>query len=57
MVKVGNVIGVLGLVVCLLAVVGRFVNEPSLFSFQAINVYMIGVGLVAAGCFAKLSGR
>ena len=55
--KIGNLLGVLGIAVCVLAAAGRFVNEPYIFNFQAINIYIVGIGLVVIGCFAKLSGR
>ena len=55
--KIGNLIGVIGMAVCLVGVAGRFWNQPTIFGFQAINIFIVGVGLVATGCFAKLSGR
>ena len=53
----GNFIGVLGIIVCIASILGRFLNQPGVFQFQAINVYIVGTGLIACGCFAKLSGR
>ena len=55
--KIGTVIGVLGMLVCLASVLGRFIGDAILVEFQAINVFIIGVGLLVLGCFAKLSGR
>jgi len=55
--KIGTVIGVLGILVCLASVLGRFVGDAVFIDFQAINVFIIGVGLLVLGCFAKLSGR
>ncbi|HTL47526.1 MAG TPA: hypothetical protein VL688_05630 [Verrucomicrobiae bacterium] len=54
---IGNFIGVLGIVVCIASVIGRFLHQAAVFEFQAINIYIVGTGLIACGCFAKLSGR
>jgi len=53
----GNVLGVAGIVICVASVAGRFIGANSIYSVQAINMYMVGTGLVVMGCFAKLSGR
>ena len=42
--KIGNLLGVLGIAVCVLAAAGRFVNEPYIYNFQAINIYIVGLG-------------
>jgi len=57
MMQFGNIIGVLGIVVCLLGIVGRFYGESTFLGFQAINIFILGIGLMVLGCFAKLSGR
>ena len=55
--KIGNLIGVAGIAVCIFGVAGRFINYSTIFGFQAINIFIVGVGLLVVGCFAKLSGR
>jgi len=55
--KIGTVMGVLGILVCLASVLGRFIGDAIFMDFQAINVFIVGVGLLVMGCFAKLSGR
>jgi len=55
--KVGTVIGVFGIAVCVGSVIGRFIGEAAFLNFQAINMYNVGVGLIVLGCFAKLCGR
>ena len=55
--KIGTVIGVLGILVCIASVLGRFIGDAIVVEFQAINVFIVGVGLIVMGCFAKLSGR
>lgn len=44
----------LGGLVCILAVAGRFIGTPSVLGFQAINVFIVGVGLMVLGCLKKL---
>jgi len=55
--KIGTVIGVLGILVCFASILGRFIGDAIFMDFQAINVFIIGIGLMVLGCFAKLSGR
>jgi hypothetical protein len=55
--RLGTAAGWLGLAVCALAVAGRFYGERELFGFQAINFFILGVGALTAGCWAKLEAR
>jgi len=57
MVTFGNLVGVIGIVICLMSAVGRFYGDNSVLGFQAINMFIVGVGLMVFGCFAKISGR
>ena len=49
-----NVVGVMGILLCAASVAGRFYGEQTLHGFQAINVYTVGVGVIAAACFMRL---
>lgn len=56
--KLGNFVGVLGFAVCLLSGLARLLGESVFFlQIQSINIYIVGIGLMVFGCFAKLSGR
>lgn len=57
--KLGNFLGVLGFAVCILSGIARLLGEPVflLHGIQTINIYIVGIGLMVFGCFAKLSGR
>ena len=52
--KLGSMAGVLGILVCILSVVGRFYGKPTVFGFHASSVLLLGTSLLAAGCFLKL---
>ena len=51
------VLGILGILVCLAAVAGRFYGAPSFLGFSAINVFIVGVGLISTACWAKLESK
>jgi hypothetical protein len=55
--RLGTVLGFAGLLVCAVAVVGRFYGGKELLGFQAINFFILGVGAIAAGCWSKLEAR
>ncbi len=56
--KLVNFVGVLGFAVCLLSGLARLLGESVFFlQIQSINIYIVGIGLMVFGCFAKLSGR
>jgi hypothetical protein len=46
--------GYLGVVVCLIAVVGRFYREPLVFGFAASNMLLMGATLLVFACWCKL---
>jgi hypothetical protein len=54
---IGNLAGVVGVTICLVSIFSRFIGEMVLVQFQAINVFIVGVGFMVFGCFCKLSGR
>jgi hypothetical protein len=45
------------MVICLVAVAGRFFGDPLVRGFEAIDIFIVGVGLIATACFAKLEAR
>jgi hypothetical protein len=55
--RLGTALGVLGLLVCAMAVAGRFYGERELFGFQAINFFILGIGAITTACWAKLEAR
>ena len=44
----GTVGGYLGVVVCIIAIVGRFYGEPLVFGFDASNVLLLGATILAS---------
>jgi hypothetical protein len=51
---VGNVVGVLGVLVCLGAGLFRLANTWYVVGFQTMVLFNVGVGLMVMGCLAKL---
>jgi hypothetical protein len=54
---IGNVAALIGILVCLAAVIGRFVGAPQVGQFQAINVFIVGIGLMVLACLAKIEAK
>lgn len=52
--KSGIVAGVLGILVCILSVAGRFYGEPTIFGFSATSMLLVGTSLLTLGCFLRL---
>ena len=50
----GTVAGILGELVCLAAVYGRFNGAPTVMGHKAISIFTVGVGLMVLGCFKKI---
>ncbi len=55
--KLGTLAGVVGLVICLAGVVARFLPLGTIANFQAVNLYITGVGLMVLACWLKLEAR
>lgn len=55
--RLGTAVGCLGLLICAVAVAGRFYGARELLGFQAINFFILGVGAITAACWAKLEAR
>ena len=52
--RVGSVIGWLGVMLCLVSGLTKLVGSYYLFSYEAMTLFMVGVGLITTGCLAKL---
>lgn len=50
----GNLSGLLGLVICLVAGLARLTGRSLLLDFEAMTVFVGGIALMVAGCLAKL---
>ncbi len=55
--SVATASGALGVVICLLASAGRFYGEKEFVGFQAINIFIVGVGLMVLACWLKLEAK
>lgn len=51
---VGNVVAVLGILVCLAAGAARLGENWYVVGFQAMVLFNVGVGLMVTACLAKL---
>ena len=50
----GTAGGYLGSAVCLIAILGRFFGRPTVLGWDATNMLLLGIALVAIACWAKL---
>lgn len=50
----GNVVGVAGVLVCLLAGAARVAGSHYLMGFESITLLIGGISLMVAACLAKL---
>jgi len=55
--KLGTVSGIVGILICLVAVAGRFYGEKVFLGFQAINVFIVGIAFLVIACWVKLEAR
>lgn len=55
--RAGDLLGVLGIVVCLAAGVGRLSGFFHLFGAEVVSVFQGGIGLMVAACLLKLWAR
>ena len=49
-----NVVGGLGISICLVAGIVRLTGAYHLMGFEAVTLFIGGTALMVAGCFAKL---
>jgi len=50
----GNVVGGLGALICLVAGFTRITGSFHVFSYEAMTLFNVGVGLMVAACLIKL---
>ncbi|WP_303721316.1 hypothetical protein [Malonomonas rubra] len=50
----GDVLGGLGLLVCLVAGVARLTGHYQVLSYEAMTLFTAGLGLMVAACLVKL---
>ena len=50
-------VGVLGILICLAASAGRFYGAKEFMGFQAMNIFIVGVGLLVTACWARLEAN
>ena len=50
----GSVGGYVGVLVCLVAIAGRFFRNPLVLGFCASNMLLLGVAILAVACWSKL---
>jgi len=50
----GSAIGVLGMLICLIAGLTKLTGSYYLLGYEAMTLFMVGIGLIATGCLAKL---
>jgi hypothetical protein len=55
--RLALMLGVLGIVLCLAAAAGRFVGTKEFLGFQAINIFIVGIGLQVTACWARLEAN
>lgn len=53
----GTYAGYLGLLLFVVAIAGRFYGGKTFMGFQAINIFIVGVGALVWACWAKLEAR
>jgi hypothetical protein len=51
--RLGSVAGVLGILVCVAAVFGRFCSLRTIHGFSAGSVLLVGTTLLVLGCFLR----
>lgn len=52
--RLGMVVGLLGLVLCLVAGIGRLGGQYYILGYQLITLMFAGVGMMVASCMFKL---
>ena len=52
--RAADVIGILGVLVCVVAGSGRILGRYTFGAFEALTLFEIGIGIIVTACFAKL---
>ncbi len=55
--KFSTHVALLGILICLAASAGRFYGAKEFMGFQAINIFIVGVGLLVTACWMKLDSQ
>ena len=50
----GNTTGLLGVLICLVSAIARIGGARNLFGHDSLTFFVVGIGLVVVGCFAKI---
>ena len=50
----GNLVAVIGLIMCLGAGMVRLSGHFHLYGYSAMTIFMVGTGLIVMACFTKL---
>ncbi|MCK7583175.1 MAG: hypothetical protein MZV65_51555 [Chromatiales bacterium] len=50
----GSAVGWLGVLICLVAGLTKFAGSYYLLGYEAMTLFMVGIGLIATGSLAKL---
>jgi type IV secretory pathway VirB2 component (pilin) len=51
---IGNIAGILGIAVCLIAGIMRLSGHAIAFGFETITLFIGGIGLMVMACLVKL---
>lgn len=51
---VGNILAVVGILVCLVAGIARMMTNWYLMGFESLTIFTVGMGLMLMACLAKL---
>jgi len=55
--RFSTLFALLGILICLAASAGRFYGAKEFMGFQAINIFIVGVGLLVTACWMKLDSQ
>jgi len=51
---IGSVVGVIGILICLVAGINRMTGGHYLFGYETVTLFTGGIGLMVMGCLTKL---
>ncbi len=55
--SVGTYVAYLGMLLCVVAIIGRFYGAKTVLGYQAAHFFLLGTGLMVWSCWAKLEAR
>ena len=53
----GSVLGVIGVLACVVALVIRLAGYYTFAGHEPMSLFIVGIGVMVAGCLAKLHAR